>query len=211
MCGSAEIEIELFQVDGHQVEVGEEVGIVWQKELIGAIMRMSVSLLERYCGDTGVPPLVPSLRIERAGAYHFEDGAHIVPCRLRVRQDVAALLAVHACHAISAILSAASRESDDVQPPCTHSKLLCSLNAMGASGVTIVSHAFCTSTSRMALRETRFSVDLEPSVATSHTVATPYLRLVRTVDGQHWRRGLDKVPTRTGRVESGTWNIPSWE
>lgn len=32
----------------------------------------------------------------------------------------------------------------------------------------------------MALRDTRLSVDFEPSVATSQTVATPYLRLVRT-------------------------------
>lgn len=81
----------------------------------------------------------------------------------------------------------------------TYSRLLCSLSAIGASGVAIVSHAFCTSTSRMALRETFFSEDFEPSVATSlssnvseatqyhsrdnayQTVATPYLREVRTV------------------------------
>jgi hypothetical protein len=54
---------------------------------------------------------------------------------------------------------------------------------MGASGVMTVSQAFSTSTSRMALRETFLRVDLEPSVATSQTVATPYLRLVRT--GSH--------------------------
>ena len=65
----------------------------------------------------------------------------------------------------------------------------------------MVSHAFCTSTSRMALRETFLRVDLEPRVATSlahisieshrsaafaerediyQTVATPYLRDVST-------------------------------
>ena len=34
----------------------------------------------------------------------------------------------------------------------------------------------------MALRETFLSVDLEPSVATSQTVATPYLREVKTIE-----------------------------
>jgi len=54
---------------------------------------------------------------------------------------------------------------------------------MGASGRSMVSHAFCTSTSRMALRETRLCVDLARRVATSQTVATPYLRDVRTGSG----------------------------
>lgn len=48
-----------------------------------------------------------------------------------------------------------------------HSRLLCNLKAIGAAGVMIVSHAFCTSTSRIALRETFLSEDLEPRVATS--------------------------------------------
>lgn len=51
---------------------------------------------------------------------------------------------------------------------------------MGASGATIVSHAFATSTLRMAFRVTFFSEDFAPRVATSQTVATPYLREVRT-------------------------------
>jgi hypothetical protein len=38
---------------------------------------------------------------------------------------------------------------------------------MGAAGSMMVSHVFTTSTSRMALRETFFRVDFEPSVATS--------------------------------------------
>jgi hypothetical protein len=38
---------------------------------------------------------------------------------------------------------------------------------MGAAGSMMVSHVLTTSTSRMALRETFFSVDFEPSVATS--------------------------------------------
>jgi hypothetical protein len=38
---------------------------------------------------------------------------------------------------------------------------------MGAAGSMMVSHVLTTSTSRMALRETFFNVDFEPSVATS--------------------------------------------
>ena len=38
---------------------------------------------------------------------------------------------------------------------------------MGAAGSMMVSHVFTTSTSSIALREIFFSVDFEPSVATS--------------------------------------------
>lgn len=69
---------------------------------------------------------------------------------------------------------------------------------MGAAGLTIVLHAFTTSTSSICLRVILFKLDLEPSVATSlqrvspshikqassgtyQTVATPYLRFVKTL------------------------------
>lgn len=125
------------------------------------------------------PSLVPTLSLQRTGTHHLEHSPHIALRSLRVRQDVSALLRVHACNTIPANVSAATGQGDAHRAD-THSKLLCNLSAIGASGVTIVSHAFCTSTSRMALRDTRLSVDFEPSVATSQTVATPYLRLVRT-------------------------------
>ncbi len=86
---------------------------------------------------------------------------------------------------------------------------------MGASGRSIVSHAFCTSTSRMALRETCLCVDLEPRVATSQTVATPYLREVRTGRGASeiivgekglgsvsgWEQGAERVRGASRRVK----------
>jgi hypothetical protein len=48
-----------------------------------------------------------------------------------------------------------------------HRRLLCSLSAIGASGVMIMSQVFGTSTSRIALRFTLLRIDLEPNVATS--------------------------------------------
>lgn len=48
----------------------------------------------------------------------------------------------------------------------------------------MVAQAFWTSTSTMALRVTFLRLDLDPRVATSQTVATPYLRDVRTVKEQ---------------------------
>lgn len=60
----------------------------------------------------------------------------------------------------------------------------------------MVSQALRTLTSRMALRVTRLSVDLEPNVATSHIVATPYLRSVRTTEWSAKQRGGGRVPTR---------------
>jgi len=49
----------------------------------------------------------------------------------------------------------------------TYSKLLCNLNAIGASGSIIVSQAFLTSTPRIALRVTFLAVDFAPKVATN--------------------------------------------
>lgn len=49
----------------------------------------------------------------------------------------------------------------------THSKLLCNLSAIGASGSIIVSHAFLTLTSKIALRVTFFVLDFAPRVATN--------------------------------------------
>jgi hypothetical protein len=49
----------------------------------------------------------------------------------------------------------------------TYSKLLCNLNAIGASGSMIVSQAFLTSTPRIALRVTFLAVDFAPRVATN--------------------------------------------
>jgi hypothetical protein len=46
-------------------------------------------------------------------------------------------------------------------------RLLCNLNAIGASGWMMVSHAFLTFTSRIAFRLTFLVVDFEPRVATS--------------------------------------------
>lgn len=51
--------------------------------------------------------------------------------------------------------------------PATYSRFDCNRSARGASGATIVSQAFATSTSRMALRETFLRADFCPKVATS--------------------------------------------
>jgi hypothetical protein len=48
-----------------------------------------------------------------------------------------------------------------------HRRLLDKRSAIGAAGSMMVSHVLDTSTSRMALRETFFRFDFEPSVATS--------------------------------------------
>ena len=133
-------------------------------------------------GRLRLPSLRPTLRLQRARPHHLNHRRHLVLRLLGVREYVAALLRVHPRYAVSARLTLsviAISFPEDVHG-LTYSRLLCSLNAIGASGLSIVSHAFCTSTSRMALRETFLSVDLEPRVATSQTVATPYLRLVRT-------------------------------
>ena len=81
-----------------------------------------------------------------------------------------------------------------------YKRLLCRRSANGTSGVMMVSQAFGTSTSTICLRVIFLvKVDLAPNVATSlfeepiiprktpgprsethHTVATPYLRCVRT-------------------------------
>jgi hypothetical protein len=49
----------------------------------------------------------------------------------------------------------------------TYRRFPCSRSAIGAEGSWMVSHAFGTLTSRIALRVTFFKVDLEPRVATS--------------------------------------------
>ena len=49
----------------------------------------------------------------------------------------------------------------------TYNKFPCRRRARGATGSTMVWHAFDTSTSRICLRLMRFRLDLEPSVATS--------------------------------------------
>ena len=49
----------------------------------------------------------------------------------------------------------------------TYRRLLCNLNAIGASGSIMVSHALLTLTSRIALRVNFFVLDFAPSVATS--------------------------------------------
>lgn len=48
-----------------------------------------------------------------------------------------------------------------------YSRLLCSLNAMGASGSMMVLHAFLTSTLRMAFFEIFLVLDFAPRVATN--------------------------------------------
>lgn len=48
-----------------------------------------------------------------------------------------------------------------------HSKLLCNLNAIGASGSMMIRHVLGMSTSRMAFRLIFLEPDLDPSVATS--------------------------------------------
>ena len=62
-------------------------------------------------------------------------------------------------------ISAEARK--DLFSQSTHSRLLCSLNAIGASGSMMVSHAFLTLTSRIALRVTFLVLDFAPKVATS--------------------------------------------
>jgi len=72
----------------------------------------------------------------------------------------------------------------------THSKLLDRRNAIGAAGSMMVSHVLTTSTSRMALRETFFKFDFEPSVATSLVSEWSAIGVSRVLkqDGMNTRR-----------------------
>ena len=83
---------------------------------------------------------------------------------LRVGQDIATLLREDARNTI-AVMSMSRVQDTHILG--TYSKLLCSLNAIGASGWMMMLHVFGTSTSRIAFRLTFLEFDRDPSVATS--------------------------------------------
>ena len=98
----------------------------------------------------------------------LEHSAHPSPRRLCIIQDVTALLRVDTRDAVSDCCQPACHEKvEATQGNASYSRLLDRRSDIGAAGSMMVSHVFTTSTSRMALRETFFRVDFEPSVATS--------------------------------------------
>lgn len=111
-------------------------------------------------------PCLPSIWVEFRCLDSVYECSHVTLGDLRIREDVATLLIEDTRDAVAGIgrgLSVCTGEAELL----THSRLLCSLNAIGASGSMIIWHVFGTLTSRIAFRLIRFDVDLEPSVATS--------------------------------------------
>jgi hypothetical protein len=98
----------------------------------------------------------------------FKDSTHPGPRRLCISQDVAALLRVDTRNTVPSYSQLPRRDRDEpTKAKATHSRLLDRRRAIGTAGSMMVSHVLTTSTSRMALRETFFRFDFEPSVATS--------------------------------------------
>ena len=98
----------------------------------------------------------------------LEDSSHPSSRRLCIGQDVTALLRVDARDTVPGYCQLACHDRvEAVRGNASYRRLLDRRSDMGAAGSMMVSHVFTTSTSRMALRETFFRVDFEPSVATS--------------------------------------------
>ena len=98
----------------------------------------------------------------------LEDSTHSGPCRLCIGQDIAALLGVDARDTVPGYCQLASHDRvEAVRGNISYRRLLDRRSDIGAAGSMMVSHVFTTSTSSIALREIFFSVDFEPSVATS--------------------------------------------
>lgn len=115
-----------------------------------------------------LPSLVAAHSIQSIRLESLEDGSHSGPRCLCIGQDVTALLCVDARDAVPDCCQLACFDNvETTQGEATHKRLLDRRSDMGAAGSMMVSHVFTTSTSRMALRETFFRFDFEPSVATS--------------------------------------------
>ena len=98
----------------------------------------------------------------------LEDSSHPSPRRLCIGQDVTALLRVDARDTVPVCYQLACHDKvEATEEKATHRRLLDRRSDIGAAGSMMVSHVLTTSTSRMALRETFFRFDFEPSVATS--------------------------------------------
>jgi hypothetical protein len=98
----------------------------------------------------------------------LEDSTHPSPRRLCIGQDVSALLRMDARDSVPGCCQLACHDKvGAVQGNASYRRLLDRRRDMGAAGSIMVSHVLTTSTSRIALRETFFRVDFEPSVATS--------------------------------------------
>ena len=123
---------------------------------------------KRFCRL--LPSLVTAHSIQSIYFESLEHSTHPSSRRLCVGQDVTALLRVNARDTVpdgSPVSLACHNRVDSAQGSSSYRRLLDRRSDMGAAGSMMVSHVFTTSTSRMALRETFFRVDFEPSVATS--------------------------------------------
>lgn len=124
----------------------------------------------------------------------FDGGARM----LGVSQNVATLLMEDASDANADLISPSIPPLDK-----TYSRPLCRRNARGASGLSIVSHAFGTLTPKISLRLTLRSVDFSPNVAASLNYREPST-------GQGYTRHTSKLQFRTFAM-SGLWiRVSAW-
>jgi len=111
-------------------------------------------------------PRLSGIKIQFGCLNGIDQCPHITLGNLRVGQDVATLLIEDTRDPVARTRKSVSARVKEAEA-CTDSRLLCSLNAIGASGSMMIWHVFGTLTSRIAFRLILFEVDLEPSVATS--------------------------------------------
>ena len=115
-----------------------------------------------------LPSFVAAHSIQGIYFESLENSTHPGSRRLCIGQDVSALLRIDARDAVPKCCQLACHDKvETTQGITSYSRLLDRRSDMGAAGSMMVSHVFTTSTSRMALRETFFRFDFEPSVATS--------------------------------------------
>lgn len=115
-----------------------------------------------------LPSLVAAHSIQSICLESLEDGSHTGPRSLCISQDVTALLRVNTSDAVPDCCQLECHDKlEATEEETTHRRLLDRRSDMGAAGSIMVSQVLTTSTSRMALRETFFRFDFEPSVATS--------------------------------------------
>jgi hypothetical protein len=109
-------------------------------------------------------PGFASIWIEGVVLDGSEQHEHCIVRILRVGENIAALLQVHTRYTVPVRVSVVCTER---YRGAAYNRLPCRRSAIGATGSTMVWHAFDTSTSRICLRLMRFKLDFEPSVATS--------------------------------------------